>query len=443
MKNGHIGIFLALILFSSDVVIAGQSKAVNETNNLSQTTAQLAQILAPVALYPDSLLTHILIASTYPLEVVQAQRWLVENNQPTSNQLDELTESSNWDASVIALLPFEHVLTRLSEDLDWTVQLGEAFLADEALVLSSIQILRQKADETGSLAKMKNMDVSYDHENIILTPVEKEIVYVPYYDTRRVYGYWAWYNYPPLYWPTPVGVHVSYYHPYHQPFYWYTGIHLSSRFFFGAFHWHNRHVVVIHHRHRNHYRYPSHYRSNKQIVTSTGAKRWLHQPKHRRGVAYSSSKLNKRYQSKAMNRTTAKSTGAQLQNSYAKKGTTIAKRSEQTRHQTLTAKIKHGSSVNNAGHQQSKANNLKRVNKDYRMGTTQREQAMKTQKQTKKLQGKAHTKHYKSSNSNQVKPAMASKSYSKQYSKKNSTTIKQSTRHVKSNHSKKISKSYK
>ncbi|MBL4913485.1 DUF3300 domain-containing protein [Shewanella schlegeliana] len=251
------------------------------------TEGQLAQMLAPIALYPDSLLTHILIASTYPLEVVQAHRWQVEhNNLSTQKQIDK-AQDKDWDPSVVALIAFPNVLQKLSEDLNWTQSLGDAFLQDEAQVLASIQTLRQEADNANSLEQMDNMQVTRISDQIIIEPVRKEIVYVPYYDPRTVYGYWRWYNYPPIYW----AVYPGYVRPSYGHFYWRAGVHISFNYYFSAFHWHKRHVVVVHH-HNSH-----RYRHHGRIVTSHGAKRWAHKPQHRRGVAYSNNALRHKYNS--------------------------------------------------------------------------------------------------------------------------------------------------
>jgi len=254
--------------------------------------AELAQMLAPIALYPDSLLTHILIASTYPIEIVEAHRWLKKNEDLTAEQAAQSVEDFNWDASVKALVPFERILSRLSDDLTWTQQLGDAFLQDESRLLESIQALRRQAELAGNLDKMDNMDVSYEESNIVIEPVEKEIVYVPYYDTRMVYGNWHWASYPPVYWRPRHSNYVSHY----NPFYWHSGIHISFNYFFSAFHWHNRQVVVVNSHHSTHRYYEQ--RPRHLIVNGGYAKRWVHKPIHRKGVAYrtkhTSSKYNKK-----------------------------------------------------------------------------------------------------------------------------------------------------
>ncbi len=245
--------------------------------------AELAQILAPIALYPDTLLTHILIASTYPLEVIAADRWLTNNSSLTTKKIHQKSQKKDWDASIKALLAFPQVMSKLSENLTWMQRLGDAFLQDEGRVMASIQRLRQKAERAGSLKNMDNVQVIKERQVIIIEPAQPEIVYVPYYDTRVVYGRWHWSHYPPVYWHSPY-----YYTAHHGNFYWGHGVHISTHFFFSAFHWHNRHVVV------NHYNRHGYHPRNK-IVISHGAKRWNHQPKHRRGVAYSSGRVKQKY----------------------------------------------------------------------------------------------------------------------------------------------------
>jgi hypothetical protein len=260
-----------------------QQVSIQETKQFSK--AELAQMLAPIALYPDSLLTHVLIASTYPIEIVEAYRWVKKNDELNSKQIAQSVEIFEWDASVKALVPFERILSRLSEDLTWMQQLGDAFLQDETRLLESIQTLREQAKLAGNLDKMENMDVSYEDNNIIIEPLKKEVVYVPYYDTRMVYGNWHWSSYPPVYWTPYSRAYVSHY----SPFYYHSGIHISFNYFFSAFHWHNRHVVVVN-PHRSH-----RYRSRRLIARGGYAKRWSHQPVHRKGVAYRTKHTSKKY----------------------------------------------------------------------------------------------------------------------------------------------------
>lgn len=290
MKKFILSFSLMLNILLSFTAFAQQShqQESNQENLKEQqlvSEAELAQMLAPIALYPDSLLTHILISSTYPIEIVEAHRWLKKNSELDSSQIAKSIENFEWDASVKALVPFKQILSRLSEDLTWMQQLGDAFLQDEERVLESIQQLREQAKRSGNLDKMNNMDVSYEKNNIIIEPVKKEIVYIPYYDTRIVYGNWHWSSYPPVYWAPSHRVYVNH----HSPFYWHSGIHISFNYFFSSFHWHKRHVIVVNpHKSR-------HYRSRSSISRGGYAKRWAHKPVHRRGVAYKTQYTRQKY----------------------------------------------------------------------------------------------------------------------------------------------------
>ncbi len=248
--------------------------------------AELAQMLAPIALYPDSLLTHILIASTYPLEIVQANRWLTTQGNRDTNQIMAAVESQDWDPSVKALVAFPNVLERLNNDLVWTQNLGDAFLQDEGRMLDTIQTLRQQADEANNLADLEQVKVSRVERRIIIESVRPEIVYVPYYDSRIVYGHWRWNRYPPVYWHAPAYVN---YRPHHHAIFWDSGVRISFNFFFSGFHWHDRRVIAVP-VHKN-YRYYT----PRRISYSHGAQHWQHKPKHRKGVAYRSQVISKRY----------------------------------------------------------------------------------------------------------------------------------------------------
>jgi hypothetical protein len=268
----------------------GPSAEVSEANQVSLnnfTTAELEQMLAPIALYPDTLLTHILMATTYPIEVVDAERWLTKNQHLSAQELADAAEDKDWDASVKALLPFPNVLKKLSDDLYWMRNVGDAFLQDEAQVLASVQRLRKQADQAGNLDSMDNVKVIRESRTIIIEPRQPDIIYVPYYDTRVVYGQWRWSHYPPIFWHHPV-----HYVSHHGPYYWHNPVHLTVGLFFGAVHWNNHHVVVHHHKSRYYKRH-----SKNKVSTSYQAKRWQHNPRHRKGVAYRTSHIQKKYRS--------------------------------------------------------------------------------------------------------------------------------------------------
>jgi hypothetical protein len=246
--------------------------------------AELDQMLAPVALYPDTVLTHVLIAATYPLEIVQASRWAKAHPELEGDAAVRAVDHKDWDPSVKALVAFPQLLQRLSSDLEWTQQLGEAFLEDESQIMASIQGLRQKAYTSGNLNDNKHVVVERERDVIVIEPARKEIVYVPVYDTRVVYGDWWWPHHPPVYWHT-AGVYYR-----NSPFHWGISVNVRPWFYFGIFDWHRHHVVVHHH----YYRTPPRYypKRHKHYVD---ARRWQHNTEHRRGVHYRHERLNREY----------------------------------------------------------------------------------------------------------------------------------------------------
>ena len=241
--------------------------------------AELDQILAPIALYPDTLLSHILVAATYPLEIVQAARWRKANQDLDEEQALNAVEDKDWDPSVKALVPFHDLLQKFSDDLDWLQALGDAFLSNEAQVLASVQNLRQKAYANGNLKNNEYLEVAQEDEQITIQTVHKEVIYVPYYDTRVVYGNWWWDAYPPYYWHSPN------HYVWHSGFYWSPRYYIRPAFYYGGFRWHDRYVFVD-------YRYRTHAHrrwSNdtyRQVVRNREYSRWQHDQKHRRGVHY-------------------------------------------------------------------------------------------------------------------------------------------------------------
>lgn len=251
----------------------------------SFTRAELDQMLAPIALYPDTVLSHLLIAATYPLEVVQADRWAQNNSHLDAQAAVSAVEHKNWDPSVQALVAFPQILERMSDDLDWTQRLGDAFLANEAEVMAVIQDLRQKAYASGNLEKMQHVRVQREKSIIIIEPAVERVVYIPYYDTRVVYGGWWWPNYPPTYWHHPRN------HVYVGGVYWGPRAYLGSTFFSTSFHWHQRRVVYVDYRQHRAQRL----HTSRKIARFHGAHHWQHNPVHRRGVAYRTEKIRDHY----------------------------------------------------------------------------------------------------------------------------------------------------
>lgn len=169
---------------------------------------QLEQIVAPIALYPDSLLTQVMMGATYPLEIVEAARWVQKNPKVTGDKLETALMKETWDPSVKSLCGFGEVLKRMNDNLDWTQDLGDAFLGQQAELMDAVQTMRRKAYDAGNLQSGQELKVTEQADKIIIIEAaEPEVIYVPTYYPSAVYGSWSypyWY-YPPLYPPPPAG----------------------------------------------------------------------------------------------------------------------------------------------------------------------------------------------------------------------------------------------
>jgi len=212
------------------------------------TDAEIDALLAPVALYPDSVLSHVLIAATVPEDVEEAAEWSRRHPDLEGQAAVDAVAKKDWDPSVKALVAFPDVLERMDEDPEWTEDLGVAFLEQEATVMDRVQYLRDRADEAGTLDKVEHVRVVREREYIYLEPAVDRVVYVPYYDPWYVYGAWWWPYYPPHRWAYWGGYPVHHYHG--STFYWGVAFHLGPSYYYSRFNWPHRHVVVARpHRH--------------------------------------------------------------------------------------------------------------------------------------------------------------------------------------------------
>ncbi len=168
---------------------------------------QLDALVAPIALYPDNLLSQVLMASTYPLEVVHAERWLEANKKLSGEQLEVAVAKQDWDDSIKSLVATPSVLAMMSEKLDWTQKLGNAVVGQQPDVMDAVQRLRAKAQANDKLQSTKEQKVtvtqSQGKQVIAIAPADPNTVYVPYYNPAVVYGSWPYPSYPPYYWPPP------------------------------------------------------------------------------------------------------------------------------------------------------------------------------------------------------------------------------------------------
>ena len=242
--------------------------------------AQLDQLTAPIALYPDPLLGQILAAATYPLEIVEAARWLRDptNAALKGSELAAALEPLSWDQSVKSLIPFPDALRNLDNNLEWTEQLGDAFLAQQADVMDSIQRLRQQAAAAGSLRSTPQQVVTNQDNEISIEPANPEVVYVPYYVPAEVFAPWPWPGYEPYYWGAPPGI------IYGAGLIWFgIGFPIVGPYSgWWGWNWPGHGFVV--------YPHPVHYPRHGPVVRprpdGEPAQPWGHDPHHRRGVPY-------------------------------------------------------------------------------------------------------------------------------------------------------------
>ena len=270
-----------VLLIVTAIVSLGQASAqdaplpANQQQPQSLDNAQLDQLVAPIALYSDPLLAQVLMASTYPLEVVQADRWAKANKSLKGDKLTAALEKQDWDASVKQLVSTPTVLAMMNDKLDWTQALGDAVLAQQADVMDAIQRLRAKAQANGKLDTTKQQKVTVKQDQgsapiIEIEPASPDVVYVPYYEPAVVYGDWPYPAYPPYYFPPPAG--------------WVVGGAIATGIAWGAayaigreiwddFDWRHGNIDIDIDR-------------NVNIDANRNFNKWEHNSYHRRGVAY-------------------------------------------------------------------------------------------------------------------------------------------------------------
>jgi uncharacterized membrane protein YgcG len=174
----------------------GQANA--QSNSSEQlSSAQLQALVSSIALYPDSLLSMMLMASTYPLEVAEGYNWLEANKSLSRTQIQDAMKSQTWDNSIKSLVLFPQALTLMGTKLGWTQQLGNAYLAQPKQLMDAVQALRQKAKQAGNLQTNNQVNVSTEQSNIVIVPANPQVIYVPQYNPTVVYGGWPYPAYPP------------------------------------------------------------------------------------------------------------------------------------------------------------------------------------------------------------------------------------------------------
>jgi hypothetical protein len=255
---------------------------------------QLEQMMAPIALYPDSLLSQILMASTYPSSVAEAAAWSAEHKDDKGDEAVKKVQDKPWDPSVMSLVAFPQVLAQLKDQPDWVQKTGDAFLAQPKDVMDAIQRLRAKAQKAGNLKSNEQQTVTVEpapppdpgapaptsttNTTVIqIEPANPQTVYVPSYNPTTVYGSWAYPSYPPPYWPPP---------PYYYPLggalatglMWGAGIAVANSLW-GGCNWGHGDVNINSNRYNN-------INTGNNRINGGGNQNWKHNANNRRGTPY-------------------------------------------------------------------------------------------------------------------------------------------------------------
>ena len=295
---------VALLTAQNPYVFAQQQQPAGASPDQTQkllAPAQLDSLVAPIALYPDPILSQVLVASTYPLEIVEAGRWVTQHSNLKGKELTDAAAKQTWDASVQALVVLPDVLKRLDQDVGWTSDLGNAFLAQEQDLMNAVQRLRQKASAAGALQSTKEQTVTTATENnqsyIEIQPASTQVVYVPQYNPEAVWGPPA-YPYPAIYYPPA---------PSSGDIFAASAISFGVGMAVGAFWgggggwggygwgcgWGRGNNVVI----NNNFINSNHFNR----VNVANGNNWVHNPAHRGGVPYANRNVATRYQGAGRN----------------------------------------------------------------------------------------------------------------------------------------------
>jgi Protein of unknown function (DUF3300) len=274
---------VALMLATTQLAVAQTQTATAQPDQLLK-PEQLDALVSPIALYPDTLLAEVLMASTYPLEVVEAERWVQANKNLAGADLKAAADKQSWDDSVKSLTATPSVLEMMSSKLDWTQDLGNAVLAQQADVMDAIQRLRGKAQANNKLSSNQQQTVSTEDQGgkqvIVIQPTQPDTVYVPYYDPSVVYGPWPYPAYPPYYFGAPgyiaAGVIA-------------TGITFGAGYALGRWasggyrwgggvNWGGNNINI-----------------NRPVNINNIGNNWTHNPAHRQGVRYANANVAQKF----------------------------------------------------------------------------------------------------------------------------------------------------
>ena len=288
LSIGKVLLASALLISAPIIAVAQTSEPGNSPPTVQSQPSdqllkpeQLEALVAPIALYPDDLLANVLAASTYPLEVVQADRWLKERKNLKGDALKTEVEKQAWDDSVKALTSTADVLSMMSDKVDWTKNLGDAVLAQQPDVMDAIQRLRTKAYDNKKLVTTKQQKVSVQTQEskqvIVIESADPNTIYVPYYDPATVYGAWPYAAYPPYYfgYPSYIGAGVI---AAGLAFGTAWAIGRWGNYWGGGCNWGNRNLYI-----------------NRYNKINNIGNNWQHNPSHRQGVRYNNANVQQRF----------------------------------------------------------------------------------------------------------------------------------------------------
>jgi hypothetical protein len=283
----------AMLILPGDTLLRAQDSGQQEAKISNE---QLDSLVAPIALYPDPLLAQTLAASTYPLEIIQLQQWLGKNQGVKDKALVDAVQKQDWDPSIQAMAQFPDLVKQLAENIKWTTDLGNAFLAQQNDVMDSVQRMRVKAKDNGNLKSTEQQKVETQviesKSVVVIQPASPEVIYVPSYNPTVVYGAPA-YPYPPIAYPPPgyyaAGMALSF------------GVGMAmGAAWGGCCGWNtgwgggNNNVVVnrnnnfVNNSNRN-------LNSNRQSVNRGNGNSWQHNPQHRGGAPYSNNQVASKF----------------------------------------------------------------------------------------------------------------------------------------------------
>ncbi len=289
-------VLLVVGLFSVNPASAAQEDMIYKAEELDQ-------MLAPIALYPDSLLAQVLMAATYPADVVEAAKWSTAHADMKGDEAVTAVEAQAWDPSVKSLVAFPQVLATMQQDADWVQNVGDAFLAQPEDVMDAVQRLRAAAQKQGNLESNEQQTVTVEAATqtqqtdaatqppptqqsvIVIEPANPQLVYVPAYNPTVVYGSWWYPRYPPVYLPPPPGYVFG--TALMSGIAFGVGISITNSLW-GGCNWHSHSVDINVNRYNN-------INVNRKLDVNKKDVTWNHNADNRRGVPYRDAKSRERY----------------------------------------------------------------------------------------------------------------------------------------------------